>query len=91
MTAERVVDARGLLCPLPVLRLRKALLDLPAGAGVRLIATDPMAAVDVPHFCQQGGHAMVAMRELDEGALEFTVNRGPSAPLAAGGLTPEDI
>ncbi|MGZ3215199.1 sulfurtransferase TusA family protein [Paracoccus sp. T5] len=91
MTIERRVDARGLLCPLPVLRLRKVLLELPAGAIVRLIATDPMAAVDVPHFCRQGGHAMVAMRELDEGALEFTVHRGPSAPSAAGGLTPEDI
>jgi len=91
VTQPRVVDARGMLCPLPVLRLRKALQDLPPGAVLRLIATDPMAAVDVPHFCGQAGHVMVDMRTLDEGALEFTVQRGPSVPSAASGLTPEDI
>ena len=85
------IDARGLLCPLPVLRLRKALLARAPGARVRLIATDPMAAVDVPHFCAQSGHAMIGSRGLADGALEFTVERGPSAPSAAGGLTPEDI
>ncbi|HIC66607.1 MAG TPA: sulfurtransferase TusA family protein, partial [Paracoccus sp.] len=36
-----VIDARGLLCPLPVLRLRKVLLDRPAGTRLRLVATDP--------------------------------------------------
>lgn len=91
MTGPPVIDARGLLCPLPVLRLRKALLALPEGAVLRMVATDPMAAVDVPHFCQQGGHAMMGLRHLDDGALEFTVKRGPSALSAAGGLTPEDI
>lgn len=74
------LDARGLLCPLPVLRLRKALLALPEGAVVRLIATDRMAMVDVPHFCGQAGHAMVGLRDLGDGALEFTVRRGPPAP-----------
>ncbi|WP_410216722.1 sulfurtransferase TusA family protein [Paracoccus sp. (in: a-proteobacteria)] len=90
MTMTDVVDARGMLCPLPVLRLRKALMVLPEGAMLRLIATDPMAAVDVPHFCGQAGHVMVGMRNLEDGALEFTVRRGPSASSAASGLTPED-
>lgn len=91
MTDTPIVDARGLLCPLPVLRLRKALLALPEGARLRLIATDSMAQVDVPHYCGQAGHAMVGLRDLGDGAFEFTVQRGPSAPTAAGGLTPEDI
>lgn len=86
-----VVDARGLLCPLPVLRLRKVLLSLSPGTRVRLIATDAMARVDVPHYCAEAGHAMLDMRDLPDGALEFTVERGPSAPSAASGLTPEDI
>ena len=91
MTSVREVDARGLLCPLPVLRLRKALLDLPEGENLRLITTDSMALVDVPHYCEVAGHAMVGLRDLGDGAHEFTVARGPSAPSAAGGLTPEDI
>lgn len=86
-----LVDARGLLCPLPVLRLRKALADLPQGAQLRLIASDSMAAFDVPHFCAEAGHVMVEMRDSADGLLEFTVERGPSAPSAASGLTPEDI
>ena len=54
------IDATGLTCPLPVLRLQKALRDMAAGARVSLKATDPMAAVDVPHFCQEQGHALIA-------------------------------
>ena len=91
MTGTTVIDARGLLCPLPVLRLRKALLMLPQGAELRLIATDAMAVVDVPHFCRQAGHVMVAQRDLENGAFEFTVQRGRSVPPATGGPTPEDI
>lgn len=77
------LDARGLLCPLPVLRLRKALLAIPEGGIVRLIATDDMAMVDVPHFCGQAGHAMIGMRDLGDGVTEFTVRRGPATGQAA--------
>lgn len=77
------LDARGLLCPLPVLRLRKALLAIPEGGIVRLIATDRMAMVDVPHFCGQAGHAMIGMRDLGDGVTEFTVRRGPATGQAA--------
>jgi len=65
------VDARGLLCPLPVLRLRKRMGPLAPGALVRLLADDPMAAVDVPHFCAEQGHQMVAA----EGAA-FVIRKG---------------
>ncbi|OJH44079.1 sulfurtransferase TusA family protein [Paracoccus sp. SM22M-07] len=85
------VDARGLLCPLPVLRLRKALMAVAPGDLVVMVASDPMAVVDVPHFCGQSGHAMVAQRDLGNGAFEFTVQRGRSVPPATGGPTPEDI
>ncbi|WP_341273550.1 sulfurtransferase TusA family protein [Paracoccus sediminis] len=86
-----VVDARGMLCPLPVLRLRKVLLGAPVGARVTLLATDAMAAVDVPHFCAEGGHRLLDRRDLADGVHEFVVERGLSAPLAASGLTPKDI
>lgn len=85
------IDARGLLCPLPVLRLRKMLLPLPPGSRLRLVATDPAAVIDVPHFCEGAGHRLVGMRDLGDGAREFTVERGPSAPSGASALTPEDI
>ena len=50
---EITIDALGLLCPLPVLKLRKVLRDIPNGSIVKLIADDPVAEVDVAHFCNE--------------------------------------
>ena len=60
------LDAVGLLCPLPVLKARKRLLSLPQGAVLRLLADDPAAVIDVPHFCTENGHAYLG--DSDEGA-----------------------
>ena len=76
MTAPVQIDARHLLCPLPVLRLRKALMPLPPGATVALDATDPAAALDVPHFCAEGGHRLVRAVPLPDGATRYLVERG---------------
>ncbi|SLN46691.1 Sulfurtransferase TusA [Aquimixticola soesokkakensis] len=57
------IDALGLLCPLPVLRLRKVLAGLPVGAQVRLLADDPVAVLDVPHYCTQAGHRFDGMQD----------------------------
>ncbi|WP_308914939.1 sulfurtransferase TusA family protein [Jannaschia sp. LMIT008] len=53
------VDALGLLCPLPVLRLRKRMKGVASGDVVVLLADDPAAHVDVPHFCIEQGHAFL--------------------------------
>ncbi|MFV0300707.1 MAG: sulfurtransferase TusA family protein [Paracoccus sp. (in: a-proteobacteria)] len=73
------IDARGLLCPLPVLRLRKRLMPLPPGTRVTLIATDKAAVIDVPHFCAESGHTLIEARETAPGETEYTVQRGPDA------------
>ena len=69
------IDARGLLCPLPVLRLRKFLNDAAPGTRVALIATDAMAAVDVPHFCAESGHVLISVTQEDD-ATRYEVMRG---------------
>ena len=56
------IDATGLSCPMPVLRLQKALRDLPPKARVTLLATDPMAKIDVPHFLSENGHVLLVHR-----------------------------
>ena len=58
-----LIDARGLSCPLPTLNLRRALEALAPGAQVELHATDPMAAVDIPHFCTQYNHVLVSQTQ----------------------------
>jgi len=59
MAPEILVDARGHKCPVPTLKLRKALESAPAGGCVRLLADDPMARIDVPHFAAQAGVEIV--------------------------------
>ncbi|MDF3608000.1 sulfurtransferase TusA family protein [Paracoccus sp. DMF-8] len=71
------IDARGLLCPLPVLRLRKVLNGLEPGAEVTLIATDPAAEIDVPHFCHQSGHEWLGAGAGDGNSRAYRVRRGP--------------
>lgn len=75
MQTALVIDARGLLCPLPVLRLRKVLAGLAPGAEVELLATDGASRVDVPHFCAGAGHALLSMEEA-EGVLRYRLRRG---------------
>ncbi|MBU1326119.1 MAG: sulfurtransferase TusA family protein [Alphaproteobacteria bacterium] len=70
-----VVDARGHHCPVPSLRLRKALEAAAPGATVVLLADDPMARIDVPHLLLDGPHRLVSVDEVD-GALRFSVASG---------------
>lgn len=59
MTHDAELDALGLLCPLPVLKARKRLEPLTSGQVLRVLADDPAAVVDMPHFCAEAGHEMI--------------------------------
>jgi tRNA 2-thiouridine synthesizing protein A len=74
---EILVDARGQRCPTPTLRLAKALRGAAAGDLVRLLADDPMAPVDVPHFTAEAGAEIVALTS-DGPVLSILVRKGPS-------------
>ncbi|MDG4648346.1 sulfurtransferase TusA family protein [Roseibacterium sp. SDUM158017] len=63
MQLDLEIDATGLKCPLPVLRLQKRLGEAAPGQVVRLLASDPMAAIDVPHFCAEAGHAFLGTED----------------------------
>lgn len=65
LLADHVLDARGLQCPLPVLRANKMLKSLPAGAVLEILATDPAALNDFASFCKTTGHVLVASGEAD--------------------------
>ena len=59
------LDALGLLCPLPVLKARKRLKSLPTGGLLRVLADDPAAIIDVPHFCSEAGHTLISQDNAD--------------------------
>jgi tRNA 2-thiouridine synthesizing protein A len=59
VTWDEDLDCQGLLCPLPVLRARKRLTGMAPGMVLRITATDPMAQIDMPHFCAGAGHDLL--------------------------------
>ncbi|MCV6596741.1 MAG: sulfurtransferase TusA family protein [Mangrovicoccus sp.] len=69
--ADEEYDASGLLCPLPVLKARKRLQSMASGQVLVLIATDPAAVVDVPHFCAEAGHDLIAQTDHEAGQRYF--------------------
>ncbi len=78
MDAEKqplALDTRGYRCPLPVIRLEAVLRSLPEAAQVTVIADDPVAAVDIPHFCHEGGHPVTRLPDRGD-ACVFLVTRG---------------
>lgn len=82
MTGDAVlVDARGLVCPAPVIALARAARALPEGSRLLVLATDPAAAVDVPAWARMRGHTVAgaATTKQDDGELlELTVVLGPA-------------
>ncbi len=54
-----VYDLRGLNCPLPVLKARKRLFHMQVGSQLWVETTDPLAVIDLPHFCREAGHVLV--------------------------------
>jgi tRNA 2-thiouridine synthesizing protein A len=68
MDFDADLDAKGLLCPLPVLKARKRLQALASGQILRVEADDPAAMIDMPHFCTEAGHTMVLTE--DQGSAQ---------------------
>ena len=69
------LDATGLLCPLPVLKLRKHLKSIKIGDVVAVLADDPAAAIDIPHFCNETGHTLVSQKANGNCATEYQVRK----------------
>ncbi|HEY1798490.1 MAG TPA: sulfurtransferase TusA family protein [Stellaceae bacterium] len=71
---DKILDATGLKCPLPVLKARRALKDVPSGGLLEVLATDPGATQDFVHFCTTTGCDMVESGETG-GVLRFLLKK----------------
>ena len=69
-----VLDAKGLACPLPVLRANRALRGLAPGERLRLLTTDRASVADVKAFCRETGHELTAFAE-ESGGFSFVIRR----------------
>ena len=72
--AATTLDLRGLKCPLPVLKTRRKMLELPDGSVIAVETTDPLAAIDIPHFCNEDGHRLVSQEKTATGH-RFTIRK----------------
>jgi tRNA 2-thiouridine synthesizing protein A len=75
VTPDKVLDTSGLMCPLPVLKAKKAIAAMAAGQTLEIIATDPGSVADFKVFCEIQGHTLLSQSEAD-GVYRFTIQRG---------------
>ncbi|MCL5040943.1 MAG: sulfurtransferase TusA [Gammaproteobacteria bacterium] len=73
--SDQQLDARGLLCPEPVMLLHNAVRDIQPGERLQVLATDPSTQRDIPRFCQFLGHQLLAQEEV-EGEFRYLIEKG---------------
>jgi tRNA 2-thiouridine synthesizing protein A len=71
---DEIVDCRGLKCPLPVLKTEKRIAQVTAGTRLVVLATDPIAKIDIPLFCAQNGHECDISVEGE--VMRFAITKG---------------
>lgn len=71
---DKILDVKGLDCPLPILRTKVVLLQIRPGEVLKILATDPHAVVDFRAFCAQTGHELIRITESD-GVFEFMIRK----------------
>ncbi len=74
-SARTQLDLVGLKCPLPALKTQAALARMRPGEVLEVAATDPLAAIDIPHAVSTGGHELLDSHRV-EGIIHFRIRRG---------------
>jgi tRNA 2-thiouridine synthesizing protein A len=72
--ADKSIDAKGQNCPIPILKAKKAIGEVPVGGTLEILATDPGAVADFQAFTRQTGHALVEHSE-SGGVYRFLIKR----------------
>ena len=72
--ADHTLDAKGMNCPLPILKAKKALKEVPTDGTLEILATDPGSVADFEAFCRQTGHELMEHSE-DGGTYRFLIKK----------------
>jgi tRNA 2-thiouridine synthesizing protein A len=72
--ADKILDLKGLLCPMPVVKLAKAMKEITAGQTVEATASDPGVLADIPAWCKSTGNELVSLEKLDK-VFKFVVKK----------------
>jgi tRNA 2-thiouridine synthesizing protein A len=73
-TFTKTLDLKGLLCPMPVIKLAKAIKEIEVGQTIEAYATDPGVMADIPAWCRTTGNELVTIKKLDK-QFHFVVRR----------------
>jgi tRNA 2-thiouridine synthesizing protein A len=71
--ADATLDARGLNCPLPILKVKKAIKDVAPGGTIEVLATDPGSVADFAAFCRTTGNELVESGQQEGGVFRFVI------------------
>jgi tRNA 2-thiouridine synthesizing protein A len=74
VTIIKTIDLKGLLCPIPVVKMAKAIKEVQVGETIEAFATDPGVMADIPAWCRTTGHELVTLEKLDK-QFRFVVRR----------------
>lgn len=75
MNADKVLDAKGLACPMPIVKTRKEMKDMESGQVLEILATDKGAKADMTAWAKSGGHELLDIQE-EDGVLKFWIKKG---------------
>lgn len=78
--ADKVLDARGLSCPIPLLKTRKVLKDMKQGQVLHVLGTDPGSKEDLPGFGNKNGNKFLGMCENSDGSTSYFIRKGCNLP-----------
>ncbi len=75
ITADKIVDCKGLTCPLPVMKTKKALKEVSAGQVLEVIASDPGSKSDIPAVVKHMGSDLLEIRDEPGGTVIFLIRK----------------
>ena len=76
IATDQTLDARGLSCPMPMLKTKKTLKNMNSGQILEVWSTDPGSKNDIPDFCKKQGNELIDIIDEDEGYTRYIIQKG---------------
>ncbi len=75
MEITTTVDTKGLSCPMPMMKLAKAMKGIKSGEAVEMFGTDPGTKSDLPKWCNKSGNILVEQSDVEDGVFRFVIQK----------------